>query len=228
VSLRDLGLNRLRDLPHPIHVFQLVHPGLAPEMLAADELPGGSKLTAQPLARFKPIELMDVPTLPAIVVQALKLMQDSDSDARSVERVIARDRTLSVKILRVANSAFFGHARQVSTIADAIRILGFTHVQGMFIGIGAVDAFRTERLDLGGFWRHSIATATAARWLAPARGGPGRRGLHRRHPARHRQAHLRDPGRRRLPARARARARGGRHRAAGRAHPARVHLPRGG
>lgn len=167
VSLRDLGLHRLRDLPHPIHVFQLVHPGLAPEMLTSGELPGGSKLEARPLARFNPIELMDVPTLPAVVVQALTAMQDPNSDARSVERVIARDPALSAKILRVANSAFFGQARRVSTIADAIRILGFTNVQGMIIGIGAFDAFRTERLDLGGFWRHSIATATASRWLAP-------------------------------------------------------------
>jgi HD-like signal output (HDOD) protein len=110
---------------------------------------------------------MDLPTLRAVVVRTLKLMQDPDSDARSAERAIARDPALSAKILRVANSAFFGHARQVSTTADAIRILGFIHVQGMIIGIGAFDAFGTERLDLGGLWRHSIATATAARWLAP-------------------------------------------------------------
>jgi putative nucleotidyltransferase with HDIG domain len=167
VSLRDLGLHRLRDLPHPIHVFQLVHPGLDPVLLEIDELPGGSKLTAQPLARFNPIELFDVPTLPAIVVQALAAMQDPKSDATSVEKVIARDPALSAKILRVANSAFFGYARRVSTIVDAIRILGFTNVQGMIIGVGAFDAFRTERLNLNEFWRHSIATATAARLLAP-------------------------------------------------------------
>jgi putative nucleotidyltransferase with HDIG domain len=167
VRLHDLGLHRLRDLPHPIHVFQLVHPGLAPDLLALDQLPGGSKLAGQPVARFNPIELFDVPTLPAVVTQTLAAMQDPNSDAHSVEKVIARDPALSAKILRVANSAYFGFARKVSTIADAVRILGFTNVQGMIIGVGAFDAFRTERLALGEFWHHSIAVATVARLLAP-------------------------------------------------------------
>jgi class 3 adenylate cyclase len=59
VSLRDLGLHRLRDLSHPIHMFQLVHPGLAPEMLAADELlapPPGAPLRVRH-ARFAALRL---------------------------------------------------------------------------------------------------------------------------------------------------------------------------
>lgn len=167
VSLHDLGLHRLRDLPHPIHVFQLIHPGLAPGLLQTQELAGASKLTGQPLARFNPLELFEVPTLPTVVMQALTAMQDPNSDAMSVQKVIARDPAISAKILRVANSAYFGFARRVSTIADAVRILGFNNVQGMIIGIGAFDTFRTERLNLGDFWRHSIATASAARMLAP-------------------------------------------------------------
>lgn len=167
VSLRDLGLLRLRDLPHPIHVFQLIHPELAPDLLQLQERPGGNKLTAQPLARFNPLELFEVPTLPTVVMQALAAMQDPNSNAMSVQKVIARDPAISAKILRVANSAYFGFARRVSTIADAVRILGFSNAQGMVIGIGAFDAFRTERLNLSAFWRHSIATASAARMLAP-------------------------------------------------------------
>lgn len=167
VSLRDLGLHRLRDLPHPIHVFQLIHPGLLPGLLNMSELAGGSKLEAHPLARFNPVELFDVPTLPTVVMQALAAMQDPKSDASSVEKVIAHDPAISAKILRVANSAYFGFTRRVSTIADAVRILGFSNVQGMIIGIGAFDAFRTERLNLADFWHHSITTASAARMLAP-------------------------------------------------------------
>jgi putative nucleotidyltransferase with HDIG domain len=51
-----------------------------------------------------------------------------------------------------------------------VRVLGFTNVQGMLISVGAFDAFRTERLNLTEFWKHSIATATAARFLS-ARAG---------------------------------------------------------
>jgi class 3 adenylate cyclase len=166
-SLHDIGMVRLRDLVRPVHAFQLVHPGLPSDLIETGDLAGGDKLTAQPLARFRPIDLFDVPTLPAIVVQALNVMQNPTSDAKAVQEVIARDPAISAKILRVANSAFFGYSRRVSTIADAVNLLGFTNVQGMIIGVGAFDAFRTERLNLKRFWKHSIATATAARFLAP-------------------------------------------------------------
>lgn len=165
-SLRDTGMLRLRDLPHPVHVFQLVHPGLSVSLLDMSDTPGASKLTSEPMARCRPIDVYEVPTLPAIVMQALRVMQDARSDARAVERVIVRDPAISAKILRVANSAFFGFSRRVGTIADAVRVLGFTNVQGMLISVGAFDAFRTERLNLIEFWKHSIATATAARFLS--------------------------------------------------------------
>jgi putative nucleotidyltransferase with HDIG domain len=171
-SLRDLGMVRLRDVAHPVHVFQLVHPGLREELLDIGEAAQEGKHTGQPTARFRPIDLYEVPTLPAIVIQALKIMQDPNSDAKAVESVISRDPAISGKVLRVANSAFFGYSRRVASIADAIRVLGFNNVQGMIIGIGAFDAFRTERLNLSDFWQHSIATATAAGFLAPRVGCP--------------------------------------------------------
>jgi putative nucleotidyltransferase with HDIG domain len=166
-SLRDTGMLRLRDLPHPIHVFQLIHPGLSPSLCELGGSAGGHKLTTEPMARFRPVDLYEVPTLPAIVVQALKVLQNPNSDARAVERVIVNDPAISAKILRVANSAFFGFSRRISTISEAVRVLGFTNVQGMIFSVGAFDAFRTERLNLTDFWKHSIATATAARFLSP-------------------------------------------------------------
>ena len=164
-TLRDTGMLRLRDLPRPVHVFQLMHPGLSPDLLELGDTSGGHKLEAEPIARFRPIDLYEVPTLPSVVLQALRVMQDPNSGAMAVERVIVHDLAISAKILRVANSAFFGFSRRISTIADAVRVLGFTNVQGMIISVGAFDAFRTERLNLREFWTHSITTATAARFL---------------------------------------------------------------
>lgn len=166
-NLRDVGMHRLRDLPNPVHVFQLVHPGLVPELLEMGDLSDGPKRTASPVARFNPINLYDVPTLPTVVMQAVRVMQDGNAGPRAVEQVVARDPAISAKILRVANSAFFGFSRRVTTITDAIRVLGFNNVQGMIIGVAAFDAFRSEQLNLSDFWTHSIAVATAARFLAP-------------------------------------------------------------
>jgi putative nucleotidyltransferase with HDIG domain len=167
VSLIDRGLHRLRDLPRPLHVFQLNHPGLAPALLdAAGDLAGPGQLTGQALARFNPSELFDIPTLPAVVMQAMEVLQNPTSDAASVERVMARDPAISLKILRVANSAFFGFSRKIDTIAEAVGVLGFVNLQGMILGLGAFDSVRSGRLKLGNLWRHSVTTATAARVIA--------------------------------------------------------------
>ena len=114
-QLRDTGMLRLRDLPHPIHVFQLIHPGLSAELQQITE--DVTKPTSQPLARLRPIDVYEVPTLPAVVMHALHVLQDPDSDAKAVQQVISNDPAISAKILRVANSAFFGRSRRVGTIA---------------------------------------------------------------------------------------------------------------
>ncbi|MBL9187829.1 MAG: HDOD domain-containing protein [Opitutaceae bacterium] len=167
VSLLDLGLHRLRDLPRPLHVFQLKHPDLAADLLGSGGEPAGAgKQGESSRTRFNPSELFDIPTLPAVVMQAMEVLQDPTSDAESVQGVISRDPAISAKILRVANSAYFGFARRVGTIAEAVGVLGFVNVQGMILGLGAFDAMRSDRLKLGGLWRHSVTTATAARLLA--------------------------------------------------------------
>ncbi|MCS6860553.1 MAG: HDOD domain-containing protein [Abditibacteriales bacterium] len=121
---------------------------------------------APPNARFHPINLHDVPTLPTIVTQVFEVMRRPTSSAHDVEKVVVNDQAISAKILRVANSAFYGFPRRITTIAHAIAILGFNNVQSMILGIAAFDAFRAKKLNLYDFWKHSIATGTAARFIA--------------------------------------------------------------
>ena len=117
-------------------------------------------------ARFHPINLHDVPTLPTIVTQVFEVMRRPTSSAHDVEKVVVNDQAISAKILRVANSAFYGFPRRITTVAHAIAILGFTNVQSMILGIAAFDTFRAKKLNLYDFWKHSIATGTAARFIA--------------------------------------------------------------
>ena len=164
-TLRDVGMHRLRDLVDPLHVFQVVYPDLTPELMEVRDVWAVAKPPSVQ-ARFDPKNLYEIPTLPAIAMQVMKVMQDADVNARDVEKLIRNDPAISAKLLRVANSAFFGLQRKVTTVGDAVHVLGFTNVQGMVLGLSAFDAFRTERLNLRDFWTHAVATATAARWLA--------------------------------------------------------------
>jgi putative nucleotidyltransferase with HDIG domain len=119
----------------------------------------------QPSARFHPINLYDVPTLPTVVTQVFEILRRPSSSAQDVEKIVSRDQAISAKILRVANSAFYGFPRRITTLSHAISILGFTNVQSMILSIAAFDTFRARRLNLQDFWMHSIATGTAAKLI---------------------------------------------------------------
>ncbi len=110
--------------------------------------------------------LEELPTLPAVAMKTLQVINDERSSAKNVEAVIMSDPVLSAKILRVANSAMFGFASKITTLEHAIALLGFNQVQSLLVSISIFDRFRTNCLDLYGFWTHSVATAVGARFLA--------------------------------------------------------------
>lgn len=104
--------------------------------------------------------------LPQAVSTILRLADDLNASTREVERAFEQDPAITAKILRVANSAFYGSAH-VPTIGRAISLLGLSAVRSLVISVafqqvssvkGASRHF--ERLD---YWRHSLATAVACR-----------------------------------------------------------------
>ncbi|MFX5494099.1 HDOD domain-containing protein, partial [Acinetobacter baumannii] len=71
------------------------------------------------------------------------------------------------KLLRLANSAFFHASRTIGTVDDALRMRGVIMVRNLVLGNGMVAAFKSTRgMELPQFWRHTLYTAVAARWLS--------------------------------------------------------------
>ena len=104
------------------------------------------------------------------VLLALSLARLSAN--RSIE-LIERDPALAARTLRLANSAFYGVPGRVASIGDAVRMLGLRTVSGMLAAAAVHNAIRVE--SCAGFrfqvyWHHAIATAIAARALAPIAG----------------------------------------------------------
>jgi HD-like signal output (HDOD) protein len=74
---------------------------------------------------------------------------------------------LSAKLLRLANSAYYHVSRRIGNIEDAIRMLGFVTVRTLVISSGLVGGFKTvPGMDLKRFWRYSLHTAVAGKWIA--------------------------------------------------------------
>ena len=116
-------------------------------------------------------------SLPEVVVRINALVDDPQSSAADIGRVVSQDAALTARLLTIANSAMFGMQRKVDTIGRAIAVLGTRQVRDLTLGLSAVRAFSgipNELVSMGSFWHHSVLCAVAARALAGecARGRP--------------------------------------------------------
>jgi putative nucleotidyltransferase with HDIG domain len=110
----------------------------------------------------------DVPTLPSTVLQVLQLLEFTDCSVSDLGKVISQDPPMAAKILKIANSSFYGFRETIGTINQAITILGIATLKNALLSMSIVDLFGTSTtsLDLPGIWTHSIATAAGAKLLA--------------------------------------------------------------
>lgn len=108
-----------------------------------------------------------LPTAPKVLADLIHSFDDPDVSAAHITRTLSADPVLSAKLLRLANSAYYKVSRSVATVEDAVRMLGFVTVRTLVISSGLVNGFRSAPgLDLQRFWRYSLNTAVAARWIA--------------------------------------------------------------
>lgn len=111
----------------------------------------------------------DLPSLSAVVVELLTSMEDEDIDGHVLGAKIALDQALTAKTLRLANSSFYGMPSKVTTIHQAISVLGFHSIRTLVTACAISGSFppgSSSMFDFKAFWRHSIATAVCAKLLA--------------------------------------------------------------
>lgn len=118
-----------------------------------------------------------LPTIPIIVSRVLKVVEDSASSANDLVDIIQNDQAICSKVLKVANSAYYGLRQQVSTIGHAVVLLGFETVRNLCLGVGVFRSFlpyaQHQVLDIERFWEHTIASGICARMLWKERGWAG-------------------------------------------------------
>jgi putative nucleotidyltransferase with HDIG domain len=102
-----------------------------------------------------------------------QVVNDPNSSAQDLERVIESDVAISAKLIRLVNSASYGLPRQVDSLSQAIPILGFYTVQNLVMSVSIFEMNAMTEYDLKAFWRHSFATGTVAHAIAEADELPG-------------------------------------------------------
>ena len=114
--------------------------------------------------------LGDIATLPEVTIRIIQLVEDSQSTARDLHEVIKNDPALSVKVLKVVNSAFYGLPGQVASVDRAIILLGLSAVKNIAIAASIARLFKgrriSEQFSAADLWKHSVSVAVAAHALA--------------------------------------------------------------
>ncbi|MBT9548879.1 MAG: HDOD domain-containing protein [Candidatus Sericytochromatia bacterium] len=112
----------------------------------------------------------ELPEVPQTALRVIQLLNDPDTDVASLADVISSDQALTAKVLRLCNSAYYGLSRKVTTISEAVMIIGFSSIKSLVMMITTQSTLNKGllgyKLNAGYFWEHSIGAAEISRYLA--------------------------------------------------------------
>lgn len=117
-----------------------------------------------------------LPPLPTTVVEILRIVGEGEVDMRVVADKICRDTALAARVIRVANSPFYGLNGEIYSVRDATFVLGTATIRNIVIAAGLMEHLRPTEgggLDVGELWRHSFGTGIAAKRLGEKCGVEG-------------------------------------------------------
>jgi len=115
-------------------------------------------------------KLKDLPPMPQIVFKARQVIADPDSEMAELADLLESDQAIATKVLKLANSAYYGLSGKVSSIRHASSLLGYKALGQLISMVGGASVLGKTLegydLDSAGAWRHSLMAASASRIIA--------------------------------------------------------------
>jgi putative nucleotidyltransferase with HDIG domain len=111
----------------------------------------------------------DLVTLPDVFIRINELVEDPDSTTESIAKVVSQDPSFTVRLLRVANSPFYGFSSTIETVSRAVTLIGTSQIRNLALSTSVSRTFAglpNELVSMDNFWRHSLYCALVARILA--------------------------------------------------------------
>jgi len=108
-------------------------------------------------------------SLPAIVHRVFEVMDESNSTATQIGRVINDDPALTARLLKLVNSPFYGFTGKVDTVYRAVALIGHKELRSVIVAASAIkvfDGIPSDLVSMPVFWKRSLSTAVVARVLA--------------------------------------------------------------
>ena len=114
------------------------------------------------------LESEDLPTLPNVASKLIALTSQEDTTLSDIAELVSQDISLSAKILKVSNSAFYSFPQQIGSIHQAISILGTNAVRSLVLSFSFLSiqsGQKSSTFNFEQFWQRSLARAVAAKLI---------------------------------------------------------------
>jgi HD-like signal output (HDOD) protein len=122
------------------------------------------------LGKFMRDEKLEIPLPGPIYQKVHRVIGEKNLDIREVEKLINYDQSLTIRVLRMANSAFYRGFQKVTTVREAIMRLGTNEVMNILLLIAQRENFSAQDPWVSSvmhkLWQHSVASAVGAQWIA--------------------------------------------------------------
>ncbi|MES2309260.1 MAG: HDOD domain-containing protein [Verrucomicrobiota bacterium] len=113
-----------------------------------------------------------IPSLPMVYHHIQRVVNDPDANIEKIVEIIGEDPGLTVRLLRLANSSFYGFPQQIYILDEAVRLIGLKQVRDLCFGTVLIHLFPKDKVDpefMEHFWKHNIACGIASRLIAQFR-----------------------------------------------------------
>ena len=116
--------------------------------------------------RAKVERTANLATIPQVVARLRGMLVDPSASAVTIGAEIEKDQVLAAKVLKLVNSGFYGFHKTISTITQAMVLLGFDVVEALVLTASVLDVIDAMNKRLVGLWDHSLAAARVAEAVA--------------------------------------------------------------
>jgi len=116
----------------------------------------------------------ELPVMPPVAAEVMKKAEDPDTNLPSLTALISRDAALVVRVLKIANSSFYSMPRKITTVQQAIVLLGYSTLRSVVVAAAIKDVFARFGLAERLLWEHAVAAGVAASLVAQQVGGIAR------------------------------------------------------
>jgi len=116
------------------------------------------------------LEVAELRALPAVAARVIEIAGGEKFSAHELAQAVASDQALTAKMLRLANSAYYGYPRKITTVRDAVVLLGFRAVRSAALASCVMDSLPGHATNIEGsrFWQFSVSVGMLAEVLATA------------------------------------------------------------